>query len=125
MARLTKLRAHQTRASERYDTEEENLATDQEVEQRVRKHSALFHGFRDDNTHFDFDTSGNLAQIITQDPTDTNLYKQSDFTFDTSGNLTQIIKEIWDHEGQSYVKMQKDFIFDSNGNLIEIQNRII
>lgn len=125
MARLTKLRSTQTRAAERYDTEEENLATDREVELRVRKHSALFHSYRDDNTHFTFDASGDLTQIITQDPTDVSLYKQADFSFDASGNLTQIIKEVWDHEGNSYVKMQKDFSFDASGNLTEIQNRII
>jgi len=125
MARLTKLRAPQTRASEKYDTGGENLATDAEVEKRVRKHSALFHHNRDDNSEFNFDADGNLAQITVTDPLGIEVLQQSDFTFSLDGNLSQIIKEIWDEEGNQYVKFQKDFIFDSNGNLETIENRII
>jgi septation ring formation regulator EzrA len=124
MGGVTKIRARQTRAEEAYDISGGNLATDKEVETRVRKHSALFHHYRDDNTHFHFDVDGNLNKIVISDDSDTDKYQQSDFTFDSDGNLSSIIKEIWDPEGNQYVKMQKDFLF-VDGNLTEIQNRII
>lgn len=125
MARVTKFRSRQTRAADTYSADDENLATDGEVEQKVRKHSTLFHGVRDNNTHFIFDADGNLSQIITQDPANAELYKQTDFVFDANGNLSQIVKEIKDVDGSSYTKLQKDLLFDINGNLNEIQNRII
>lgn len=122
MARLTKLRAHQTRASESYDTEEENLATDKEVEQRVRKHSWIFHGNRDDTTEFTF-SNDNIQSIETKNGT--SLYKKTDFTFDSDGNIQTLIKEYFDENLQSYVKMKKDFLFDSDGNIQNIQNTIL
>ena len=125
MPRLTKLRAHQTRASERYDIEEENLATDKEVEERVRKHSRLFHKFRDDNTYFNFDTEGNLTQILTKDQTNTDILQQVDFSFDVAGNLSSIVKEVFDENLDRYLKLQKNFNFDVNGNLESIENIVI
>ena len=120
MGRITKFRAPQTRAAEEYDTSGENLATDKEVETRVRKHSSLFHHFRNDNTSFNFDNEGNLAQILVKNEND-DVLTQVDFDF-VDGDLNKITKEIKD-EGQSYVKYEKTFIFD-DGTLSSIDNKI-
>lgn len=120
MARKTKLRAPATRASEEYNTSGENLATDAEVEQRVIKHTEIFHSNRNEIKKFFFDDN-NLIQIQTLNANET-LLKQSDFTFDENSNLTKIIKEIWNENQERFLKIQKDFIFNEDNVLTEIHS---
>jgi len=120
---VTRLRSHQTRASERYDLEQENLATDQEVETRVRKHSSLFHHNRNDNTELEFDAQGNLSEINVYSEDGLILLARSTFSFDAGGNLNSINKKVYEMDGSEiYMELQKDFVFDTNGNLSDIQN---
>jgi len=125
MARLTKLRAKQTRAGDKYAPSEENLATDAEVEARVRKHSQIFHGVRDDNTVFSFDADGILNAIDSYKPGNTEKLKHSEFSFDSDGSLTGIYIEIYDINLNSYVKKQKDISYDSDGIITGISNTIL
>ena len=125
MARLTKLRAKQTRAGDNYTADDSNLATDGEVEARVRKHSSIFHGVRDDDTVFSFDDSGNLSNITAYIKDGSDVLKDTDFSFDASGNLVTIISEVFDMELNSYAKKQKDFYYDENNNINKIINIII
>jgi hypothetical protein len=124
LGRITKIRAEQTRADEKYDPSGHSLATDSEVESRIRKHSALFHHGRDDNSKMTFDADGKLTDIRVWDETDTLLLQHSEFTYDLSGNLTTLVKTVWEEDGAEYTKLQKDFL-TVNGILTEIQNRII
>lgn len=123
MARVTKIRAPQTRAAEKYDIVEESLATDNEVETRVRKHSSLFHHNRNDNTQFIFDSLGRLSEINIIKPGTIELLQKSIFTFDIDNNLSNITKTIYDGL-EIYTTLSKDFIY-LNGNLLEIQNKTL
>ena len=125
MARLTKLRARQTRAAEEYSADDFNLATDGEVETRVRKHSALFHHNRNDKTEFTFNAQGDLIRMEILTPNGIDLLQQTDFVYDINGNMTTVIKEVFDEDLNQYVKLQKDFNFDGNGNISSIDNNII
>jgi len=122
MARLTKMRARQTRAADNYSASDESLATDGEVERRVRKHSAIFHGIRDDNTEFIFE-DGVLSSIKVYLPDTDDVIKSSDFTFD-NGILTGIYNEVYDLELDVYVKKQKDLSYDSTGTIESIKNTL-
>jgi hypothetical protein len=124
MARLTKMRAKQTRAAESYTASDENLATDGEVERRVLKHSEMFHGNSNNNTVFTFDSSGVLSEINNYNAND-DLIKHSVFTFDNFNTLTGIYLEVYDPELNLYIKKQKDISYDAYGNIHSIKNTII
>ena len=125
MARLTKLRARQTRAGDSYTADNSNLATDGEVEARVRKHSAIFHGTRNDDTTFSFDGEGNLSNITVCASGTSDILKSVDFIFDENGNLSSMINEVFDLELNSYIKKQKDLSYNTNGNIENISNTIL
>ena len=122
MARLTKLRARQTRAAEEYTADDFNLATDGEVERRVLQHSSSFHHNRNDNSIFTFNVDGDLTKIEITTQDGLSLLQETLFTYDANKNITQITKEVWDDSSQQYLKLQKDFNFDANGNITNIVN---
>jgi len=121
MARLTKIRANQTRAADAYTADNNNLATDGEVEQRVRKHSELFHHNRDDKTVFTYDVNGNLSKLEIYADDNISLLQETSYTY-LNNSILQIVKEVWDADLLQYLKLQKDFIYNASGNIISIQN---
>ena len=123
MARLTKLRGAQTRASETFSPGTDNLATDTEVEERVQKHSWLFHGRRDENIKLIFDANGQL-QGMEKLGLANELLSNVSFSFQLDGTLSTMVNEKFNLDGTTYIKQQKDFIF-VGGNLDEIQSRIL
>ena len=120
---VTKLRGRQTRASEKYDPSGTGLASDAEVEARVKKHSELYHHNRDDVTRLYFDTSENLTDIKTYTDSNENvLLAHSAFTY-SDGNLSKIINKVYEKDGSTlYSHIEKIFSFDANGNLETITN---
>jgi len=123
---VTKLRGRQTRASEQYNPSGTGLASDSEVEARVRQHSSLFHHNRNDYTKLYFDTSGNLTDIKTfSDAIETLLLAHTAFTF-LNGNLNTIDKKVYNENGIGlYLNTIQTFNFDVNGNLTSIDNKKI
>jgi len=124
MGRVTKIRASQTRAGEAYTKQDNSLATDREVEERVKKHSTLFHHNRNDNTIFSFDADGNLTSIEIKDPDTNDTLQKTDLSFDTDGNLSIIEKTIYDSADTVYTKLKKTLDFDADGNLSSISNEL-
>lgn len=99
MAFITKTRGTQSRANEQYNPNSDSLATDKEVEDRVKKHSAFFHSSRNQFTEYVLDGSGTLTDIMTYvDDTKTQLHNQSNFTY-TLGVLTEINKRVYENDG--------------------------
>ena len=123
---VTKLRGRQTRASEKYDPSGTGLASDSEVEARIRKHSELYHHNRNDVTKLYFDTNENLTDIKTYNDSNENvLLAHSAFEF-IDGNLSKIIKKVYENNGAKlYMHLEKIFSFDINGNLESIANNKI
>jgi len=120
MARVTKLRAKQTRAGEKYTGDNNSLATDGEVEARTLKHSANFHHNRNDYTKFNF-TDGVLTEIETYDNSNLdNLLAKSTFEF-TNGTLTNITKIIYNEDGTVYTELSKDLNYE-NFTINSIEN---
>ena len=121
---VTKLRGRQTRASEKYDPSGTGLASDSEVEARVKLHSALFHHNRNDVIKLVFDTAGNLSEINTfNNAAEDILYGSSIFTFDSRGNLNLITQKVYNQDGLSlYSHIDKIFTFDVDDNLVSIKN---
>ena len=126
MAGVTKLRGRQTRASEKYDPSGQGLASDSEVEARVRQHSTLFHHNRGDVTKLTFDSEENLTDIKTYiDDDESILLAHSNFTF-TEGNLSEINKKVYTVDGSEiYMHLKKSFTFTVNGTLDKIINEKI
>lgn len=125
MARRTKLRATQTRAGDEYSADDLNLATDGEVEERILKHSGMFHHNRNEKTRFTYLASGGVETVEIFKPDGITLLQKTDFTYTTEGNLLSVTKEVWDDIGNQYIKNRKDFTFDTLGNLTDIQNTIL
>ena len=123
MGRLTKIRSSQTRAKEEYNPSGDNLATDNEVESRVKKNEELFLGNRDENQKMTFDVEGNLTDLRKWDDTDTILLEHNEYVY-TNGDLTSITETVWDDLGEEYTKMTKTFL-RTNGTVSEIQNRLV
>lgn len=123
MGRVTKLRGAQTRASEKYDPSGQSLASDSEVEARVRLHSTLFHHNRDDVIKLLFDIDQNLTDIKTfNNDAEDLLLAHSAFTF-INGEITEIDKKVYAQDGSElYMHLKKTFNFDANGNLTSITN---
>ena len=127
MGGITKLRGIQTRASDSYNPDDVGLASDAEVEARVRKHSKYFHHNRDDVTKLTFDSVGNLTEIKTyNNDNEDKLYAESLFDFDDLGNLTEIEIKIYEEDSDDlYMHLKKTFNFDDYGNLTKIDNEVV
>ena len=123
---VTKLRGKQTRANEKYDPSGAGLASDAEVEARVKLHSSLFHHNRDDITKLIFDINNNLTDIKTfNNANEDILLAHSSFTF-VNGEISVIDKKVYKSDGLSlYLHLTKTFLFDANGNLTSIDNKKI
>lgn len=123
---VTKLRGRQTRASEKYDPSGTGLASDAEVEARVKSHSSLYHHNRDEVIKLTFDTNENLTDIKTfNNNTEDILLAHSNFTF-SNGNLIEINKKVYKEDGSAlYMHLRKTFSFDINGNISSIGNEKI
>lgn len=108
MAFITKTRGSQTRAGEEYNPLSDGLASDREVEDRVKRHSADFHSNRNEFTEYILDEFGVLTDIMSYaDDTKTQIYTQTNFVY-TEGSLTQINKRIYEPDGITlYAHTQK------------------
>jgi len=126
MGGVTKLRGRQTNASKIYDPLGTGLASDGEVEARVKLHSALYHHNRNDVTKLLFDDDQNLTDIKTfNNENEDILLAHSAFTFD-NGNISEIDKKIYSEDGNTlYIQLKKTFNFDTNGNLTSIDNKLV
>lgn len=124
---VTKLRGRQTRANDKYDPLGNGLASDAEVESRVRQHSSLFHHNRTDVTKLLFGTDGALTDIKTFNNEEEDiLLAHSAFSFDDFGNLISIDKKVYTVDGSElYMNTVKTFTFDDFGNLLSIGNEKI
>lgn len=99
MAVFTKTRGTQSRASEQYNPNSDSLATDKEVEDRVRKHSSFFHSNRNEFTEYVLDVNGVLTDIMTYaDDTKMHIHNQTNFIY-TLGVLTEINKRVYESDG--------------------------
>lgn len=123
MAGVTRIRGLQTTAGASFDSKDENnLATDREVEERIKKHSYMFHNNGNGKTEFEFDEDNNITSIKIFD-NENNIKQESTFLFE-SGILTKIVKEIFDENQISYSKIQKDFVYN-NGNIQLVTNILV
>jgi len=121
MGRVTKIRARQTRANEKYTADDTSLATDGEVETRVRQHSSLFHHARNEVIKLYF-TNGDLTNITTYDnDAEDNILIDTSFVY-ANGDLTEIEKVTFNSDGSEYLHLSKSFEYDVDGNLVKINN---
>lgn len=124
MARLTKLRGSQTRASEEFNPQsDDHLATDKEINERVLKHSSQFHHNRNDRTEFIFDIDGNISSIKVYNSDKSLLLQESNFIFNAD-EISSITKIIYNDDGSVYTELQKSFVF-VDGDISEIINEKI
>jgi len=123
---ITRLRGRQTRASEKYDPSGTGLASDKEVESRVRQHSSLFHHNRNDVIKLTFDSNRNLTDIKTfNNDNEDVLLAHSSFTF-SGDDITEIDKKVYSEDGTTlYMHLKKTFTFDTEGTLVSIENNKI
>ena len=121
---LTKIRSRQTRAADEYSPEGDNLATDTEVENRVRKHSSIFHNIRNFDIKFEFNSNDDISKITYYKQGTTDVLKEANFTYNSDNDIDTITKEIFDNDLNSYNKVKIEFTYD-NGDIKNIKNTVL
>jgi hypothetical protein len=121
MGGVTKLRVQQTRADEKYDPIGDSIASDKEVEARVKKHSSMFHDSREEYKEFVY-TSKLLTELNTYyDVGKTIKAETNDYVYSGNKTLISTERKIYDDDGVTlYSHIIKTFNYDGQGDLIGI-----
>ncbi len=114
----TRIRGDQTKAGDVYDPSKGGLSTDREVEDRVLKHSSLFHGNRNDFTKYI--KSGEILTDIKvyESVNELQLFRHTAFTY-LGELLTQTDKIVYNLDNSIYTHLRKSFNY-VNGELVNV-----